>query len=232
MSMQNLRDKLLQAGLVDKKKKKQADHQARQQRSQKKKKNKAKGQRPDAAEAERARAFERREAERRETDRRRERQRERERQAQAAAAAERRAEREAAERAAQRELVERYRLRELVQASMFLPSRPGPVPFHFVSRSGTIRCLDLTTRIAHELEQGLLAIVQLPGRERWGLVRRDVAEQLRQREPALLRFYTGGSEAELAPVPPPPPPPRKSRLRSSSRLGPPRPAGGEGRRER
>ena len=231
MSMQNLRDKLLQAGLVDKKTKKQADHQARQQRSEKKKKNKAKGQRPDAVEAERARAYERREAERRRADREREHRRQRQRQAQAAAAEQRRAEREAAERAAQRELVERYRLRELVQASMFLPARPGPVPFHFVSRSGAIRCLDLTTRIAHELEQGLLAIVQLPGRERWGLVRRDVAERLREREPALLRFYTGGSEAELAPEPPPPPPPRTGRLRQSDRFGQPQPSGG-GRRER
>jgi uncharacterized protein YaiL (DUF2058 family) len=232
MSMQNLRDKLLQAGLVDEKKKKQADHQARQQRSQKKKKNKARGRRPDAAEAERARVFAEREAERRRADRERERRRHRERQAQAAAAEQRRAEHEAAERAAQRELVERYRLRELVQASLFLPARPGPVPFHFVSRSGAIRRLDLTTRIAHELEQGMLAIAQLPGRERWGLLRRDVAERVREREPALLRFYTGGSDAELAPEPPAPKPPRTGRLRQSGRFGQPQPSGGDRRRER
>lgn len=194
--MQNLRDKLLKAGLVDKKAKKKADHQERKKRTAKKRQ----GQDPEAERKNRQAEFERRRAEQREDDRTREASRQAEQRAEAERRDRELAEAQAADRDAQRRLQQIYRARELVQASMFLPPAPGPVRFHFVSRSGSIRYLDLSTRVAHELDRGQVAIAQLPGHQRWGLIRRDVVEQVLEIEPALIRFFApDGAEIPIAP---------------------------------
>ncbi|MBN2495281.1 MAG: hypothetical protein JXR96_11860 [Deltaproteobacteria bacterium] len=193
--MQNLRDKLLKAGVVSQKAKKKAEHQSRLERTRRRKQGLDGGQ---AEQAERER-FERKRADKRAADQ----QREIERQQDRAACGARRAERVSAREEEQDGLRRVYRARELLQASMFLPARPGPVRFCFVSRSGGIRCLELSTRIAHDLSAGLLAICQLPGERRWGLARRDVVEQVLEVEPELVRFFVRdpGSGAELAETP-------------------------------
>ena len=84
---------------------------------------------------------------------------------------------------------------------MFLPEIPGPVRFHYVSRSGGIRHLDVSTRIADELTRGKLAIAELPGLKRFGLVGRDVAEQALRVEPALVRLFNASDDGQMAPEP-------------------------------
>lgn len=198
--MQNLREKLLQAGLIDKKKKKQADHQVREQRTQEKKA----GRTAEQLQAERAAAREREQQEkiRRERERQLKENQERERRARRL---QQEREKQAAERLRDSEQAWRKIMaRSMLEANLFLPQVAGPVRFHFVARSGGIRRLEVSTRIAHDLQAGLLAICQLPywGEEKFGLVRHDVAETLRQMDPTLVRFFLPDKEAELAPLPP------------------------------
>ena len=175
---QDLRDKLLKAGLVDKKTKKRADHRARIKRTEDQKK----GVDQDAVLEKKEREHEEKVEERRRRDKERGRARHKE----------------------QQEREQKHQARDLLQASMFLPQEPGPVDFNFVSRSGGIRKLQVSTRIAHDLDSGQLAIAQLPGKgaERFGLVRRDVAERLLAEDPALVRFFVADPEEELVETPP------------------------------
>jgi hypothetical protein len=77
---QDLRDKLLKAGLVDKKTKRRADHRARVKRTEDQKK----GVDADAVQEQKERDFEEKEEQRRRRDRERERARQKEREEQAA----------------------------------------------------------------------------------------------------------------------------------------------------
>ncbi len=226
--MQNLRDKLLKAGVVDKKAKKKADHAERKRRTKARRAGKAK--RDD--DAERQAEFERRRAEQREQDRQREQRREAERRDQQEREARERAEAAAAEREAQARLQAVARARELVQASMYLPKAPGPVRFNFVSRTGGIRHLQLSTRVVHELDRGQLAIAQLPGRERWGLIRRDVAEQVLEVDPALIRFFAPDGGEPLTPPVVEEGAPRQSPSGKGRTLFSTQPESGGGRRDR
>jgi len=166
---QDLRDKLLKAGLVDKKAKKRADHRARVDRTDAKKK----GIDEEKEEEKKAREYGREDKER-----------------------------ELARHQKQLKLNKKFQALDLLQARMFLPKSSGPVAFNFVSRSGGIRKLQVTTGIAHDLNNGQLAIVQLPGGERFGLVRRDVAEQLLADDPSLVRFFVKDQKEDMAEVPP------------------------------
>jgi uncharacterized protein YaiL (DUF2058 family) len=227
--MQNLRDKLLQAGLIDKKQKKQADHRLRQERTRARREG-----RPPDADAEIKAQIEREVEERRR----------KERQQKLAENERRRLEEEARRQQEERQARERRRrseeewqklkARSLLEANMFLPQAPGPVHFYFLARRGGIRRLDLSTRLATELAAGLLAICQMPawGEEKFGLVRKDVAEMLLKMDPSLVRFFVRDPERDLLELPPvvndPPP----------KRLGPgkiwhfsPRPEGSGDRRE-
>lgn len=195
--MQNLRDKLLKAGLVDKKAKKKADHRTRKKRTREKRA----GVDPNAERAEKDRAAEKKLKDKQEADRERSLANKREQQAAEASLAAERKDSERAEREEQRRLQTIYKARELIQASMFLPPKEGPVRFHFVSRSGGIRHLQVPTPIAQELDRGQLAIAELPGFQRWGLVPRNVAEQVSELEPALIRFFTADAEGELTAAP-------------------------------
>lgn len=195
---QDLRDKLLKAGLVDKKTKKRADHRARIERTESKKK----GVDEEKEQEKKTREYEEKEEKRRRRDKEREQARLQKQQEREQKLAEEQAQKEAEKREDSDQLEQKQKARDLLQASMFLPQTEGPVAFNFVSRSGGIRKLQVTTRIAHDLRSGQLAIAQLPGAERFGLVRRDVAEQLIEADETLVRFFVTDPEEELIETPP------------------------------
>ena len=161
--MQNLRDQLLKARLIDRKTKKQADREARTKRK------KEGYEAVVAAEAERDEAFERKLADQRKRDRKRERQREEERRASEA----------------------RHRLRQLVLGGLVPDRREGPRRFYFVTRAGRIPSVQVTDELGRELEAGRVAIVEVPfeKRERFELVTRDTARRLGEDGAPLIRFW-------------------------------------------
>lgn len=197
---QDLRDKLLKAGLVDKKTKKRADHRARLKRTEDQKQ----GVDADAVRQQKERDFEEKEEQRRLRDKERERARHQKRLEREQKRAAERTGKQAEKKDESERLHRKHKARDLLEASWFLPQEPGPVAFHFVSRSGGIRKLEFSTRIAHDLNSGQLAIAQLPGKgaERFGLVRRDVAEQLTEEDPGLVRFFVADPQEELVETPP------------------------------
>lgn len=138
MAIQNLRDKLLKAGLVDKKQKVLADTQDRREKKQRGADELA------AAEAEKQRLFAEKQAQ--EAEERR--------QAELAKATER-AEREAAHRV--RNICDRWAVRV---------NRPGQRRFYFVQRSGRVGYLWLPEALCDQLCLGALAIIErLPTEE-------------------------------------------------------------------
>src|SRR5438309_7506049 len=129
--MQNLRDKLLKAGLVTEK---QANEAERTQKAPKK--HREREEKLSAEEEQRRAAFAAREAEVAEARRK-----------EAAKVAEARMQSERARRL--RQLVEANRVRE-----------PGEVTFHYVRRSGKIGRLDVSLEMQKKLEQGAAAVVE------------------------------------------------------------------------
>lgn len=215
--LQNIRDKLLKAGLVNKKAKKKADHQARVSRKAKKQQPKHK-ELEARAELQRKQRYEEERQAKRDKDAKLEAARREEAEARSAVSDSR----DEARREEENDLRARYRMRELLQATMFLPKTPGPVSFNFVSRSGGIRSLHLSAALVRDLSEGRLGVCQLPGRERWGLVQRDVIEQVLAVEPALVRFFAS-DDFQLVEVVEPQ---IKSTLRSRHSAG----TGGDGER--
>jgi hypothetical protein len=132
MAIQNLRDKLLKAGLVDKKQKVLADTQDRREKKQRGADELA------AAEAEKQRLFAEKQAQEAEERRL----------AELAKAAER-AEREAAHRV--RNICDRWAVRV---------TRPGQRRFYFVQRSGRVGYLWLPDALCDQLCLGALAIIE------------------------------------------------------------------------
>lgn len=195
--MQNLRDKLLKAGLVDRKQKKKIEHQQRLSR---------KSQSGNAAEAERQRRerYLRQWEEKKRSDRARQQAEQALRRRQAELAARQQQEQQRRQRQADEVEQRRRQACRILASNMFLPARPGPVAFHYVSLSGGIRRLMLSTGLVHDLSRGLLAICQLPsrGRVRVGLVRRDVARQLLDLYASLVRFFATASDEQLVALPP------------------------------
>ena len=132
MAIQNLRDKLLKAGLVDKKQKVLADTQDRREKKQRGADELA------AVEAEKQRLFAEKQAQEAEEQRL----------AELAKAAER-AEREAAHRV--RNICDRWAVRV---------TRPGQRRFYFVQRSGRVGYLWLPDALCDQLCLGALAIIE------------------------------------------------------------------------
>ena len=132
MAIQNLRDKLLKAGLVDKKQKVLADTQDRREKKQRGADELA------AVEAEKQRLFAEKQAQEAEERRL----------AELAKAAER-AEREAAHRV--RNICDRWAVRV---------TRPGQRRFYFVQRSGRVGYLWLPDALCDQLCLGALAIIE------------------------------------------------------------------------
>lgn len=132
MAMQNLRDKLLKAGLVDKKQKQQVDTQDRRDKKQKGAEQLA------AEEAERKRLFAEKQA------------------AEIEAARQIELER-AAERAKHED---EYRVRSICDRWAVRQRRPGQRRFYVVQRSGKLTYLQVGDDIAQQLYTGALAIVE------------------------------------------------------------------------
>jgi len=162
--MQNLRDKLLKAGLVTEKQVEKAltDHK----RSPKPPRPQPRAQSPE--EAQRAAAFAARDAELSE-QRRRE-------QAKAAEA------KQQSERARSlRALIAQHRMQDTL----------GEVSFHFVRRSGKVGRLALTPAIARLLEDGAAAVVEMPGETDPALLLSDIAKKAWAIDPRAIFFWAG-----------------------------------------
>lgn len=161
--MQNLRDQLLKAKVIDKKTKKVADIQARTE-------DRKKGYESTAQEAEaRSKAFEEKREEQRAEDRRREKERLRE----------------------QRSSEGRFRLRDLVRDGAIREGRHGPRRFYFVTRAGRIPFVQVAEELAKQLETGRAAIVESPSSEyeRFEVVTRSAAERIAEVDAEMVRFW-------------------------------------------
>jgi uncharacterized protein YaiL (DUF2058 family) len=162
--MQNLRDKLLKAGLVTEK---QAQEAAREERRGSAKKVHERDRQLSEEERQRREAFAAREAEVAEQRRQ-----------EAAKQAEARMQSERARRL--RQLVEVHRIRE-----------NGEVTFHYVRRSGKIGRLDVSLATQKLLEQGGAAVVEDPGSPDCAVVPGDAAKRIYEVDPQAIRFWYG-----------------------------------------
>ena len=163
--MQNLRDKLLKAGLVTEK---QAKESAREQKQASPRAHREREQQISEEERQRREAFAAREAELAE-----------ERRKEAAKQAEARMQSERALRL--RQLVETNRVRE----------PPGEVNFHFVKRSGKIGRLAVSPETAKLLESGAAAVVEDPGQPEHAVVPSEAAKRIYEVDPQAIRFWFG-----------------------------------------
>jgi uncharacterized protein YaiL (DUF2058 family) len=163
--MQNLRDKLLKAGLVTEKQAQQAAREQRQGPGAKTHKEREKALSEE--EQQRRAAFAAREAELSE-----------ERRKEAAKLAEARMQSERARRL--RQLVETHRIREA-----------GEVSFHYVRRNGKVGRLDLSLETQKQLEQGAAAVVDDPGSPDCAVVSADAAKRIYEVDPQAIRFWYG-----------------------------------------
>jgi uncharacterized protein YaiL (DUF2058 family) len=162
--MQNLRDKLLKAGLVTEK---QAQEAARDHRQGSAKNHREREKVVSEEEKQRQAAFAAREAELAE-----------ERRKESAKQAEARMQSERARRL--RQLVETHRIREA-----------GEVAFHYVRRNGKVGRLDVSLQTQQKLEQGAAAVVDDPGSPDCAVVDGDAAQRIYQVDPQAIRFWYG-----------------------------------------
>jgi uncharacterized protein YaiL (DUF2058 family) len=166
-AMQNLRDKLLKAGLVSEKDIQDAERKKRDDKP-KPASFKARVARESEEDRQRREAFAAREAEHSE-----------ERRKEAAKKAEARMQSERAHKI--RQIVESNRVRE--------PS--GAVSFHFVKRSGKIGRLAISAETAKLLEAGAAAIVEDPGQPEPAVVPGAAAQRVYAVDPHAIRFWNG-----------------------------------------
>src|SRR5229473_3724974 len=162
--MQNLRDKLLKAGIVSEKQAKEAE---RDQRAGTQRKHREREEAVSAEEKQRREAFAAREAELAE-----------ERRKEAAKVAEARMQSERARR-----------LRQLVQAHRI--EDPGADLFHYVRRNGKIGRLALGDGTQKLLESGGAAVVEDPGSPDCAVVPAETAKRIYQVDPQAIRFWHG-----------------------------------------
>jgi uncharacterized protein YaiL (DUF2058 family) len=93
------------------------------------------------------------------------------------------------------------RLRELVLAAQ-VPIEPGDCAFHFVTRMGKLRRLELSVAQVKQLEKGELAIVERPDPAQIGhsLVPPETADRMLRLSEKAVRFYNRkGSPIGFAP---------------------------------
>ncbi len=103
---------------------------------------------------------------------------------------------EAHRQMAKKQLELDQKLRELVLAAQ-VPLEPGAMTFHFVTRKGKLRRLDLSEAQARQLSEGKLAIVerQDPDKIDHALVPPETAEQMRALFEKSVRFFNRHGEA-------------------------------------
>ncbi len=164
--MQNLRDKLLKAGLVTEKQVEKALTDNKRTHKGPPRPHAPRVQSPE--EAQRAAAFAARDAEVAEQRRR-----------DSAKANEAKQQSERAR--SLRALIAEHRLRETL----------GEVSFHFVRRSGKVGRLALTPAIAKMLEDGEAAVVELPGETDPAVLPGDAAKRAWTIDPRAIFFWAG-----------------------------------------
>jgi uncharacterized protein YaiL (DUF2058 family) len=182
--MQNLRDKLLKAGLVTEKQAKDAERKdekpaGAQHRTAKERASPATGGAPAGAQHRTEEAVSEEERQRRDAFALREAELSEDRRKDAAKKAEARMQSERAHRL--RHLVETHRVREA----------PGEVDFHFVKRSGKIGRLAVSPETAKLLEGGKAAVVEDPGQPEHAVVPGEAAKRIYEVDPQAIRFWFG-----------------------------------------
>ena len=166
--MQNLRDKLLKAGLVSEHDIKESERRKRDDKPKAQQSFKARAQQETDEQRQRREAFAVREAE---------------------VAAERR--KEAAKKAEARMQSERaQKIRQLVDSHR-LREPAGEVSFHFAKRSGKIGRLAVSPETAKLLEAGAAAIVEDPGQPEPAVLPGDAAQRVYAVDPLAIRFWNG-----------------------------------------
>lgn len=172
MAIGNLRDKLLKAGVVDKKQKQQADLQDRRDKKQKSHAELA------AEEAERQRQFEERKAQEAEAQRKLE--------------AEREAQREQHELAYRvRNICDRWSVRQRQKGDKGgKGEKSAPRRFYFVKRSQHIGYFTVSDQVYDQLLQGALAIVERAvDEDSHVLLPPEPAERVQELAPSAVRFW-------------------------------------------
>jgi uncharacterized protein YaiL (DUF2058 family) len=194
--MQNLRDKLLKAGLVTEK---QVETALKTKSNPRPDKGPRRANAPDARwQAERPRTEAERQLDEQELQR-----------AQAFAAREaevsEQRRRDAARQSEARLQSERARSLRALIGSERLHETLGEVPFHFVRRSGKVGRLALTPAIARLLEEGAAAVVELPGETDPAILPSDAAKKAFRIDPRAIFFWAGPQKPigfdDLAPLP-------------------------------
>src|SRR5437588_3154336 len=160
--MQNLRDKLLKAGLVTEKQAKEAERTQRPPR-----RHREREEQVSEEERQRREAFAAHEAEQAE-----------ERRKEAARAAEARMQSDRARR-----------LRQIVESNRI--DDPGASMFHYVRRSGKIGRLALGLDTQKLLESGGAAVVEDPGSPDCAVVPAEAAKKIHEVDPQAIRFWHG-----------------------------------------
>ncbi len=180
--MQNLRDKLLKAGLVTEK---------QIETALKSNSNKRPDKGPRGANAPAARGHDGRP--RSEAERQRDEQEQQRAQAFAAREAEvsEQRRRDAARQSEARLQSERARSLRALIGSERLQETLGEVPFHFVRRSGKVGRLALTPAVARLLEEGAAAVVELPGETDPAILPSDAAKKAFRIDPRAIFFWAG-----------------------------------------
>jgi uncharacterized protein YaiL (DUF2058 family) len=168
--MQNLRDKLLKAGVVSEKDVQEAERKKRDDRPRPGG-FKARAQQETEEQRQRREAFAAREAELAE-----------ERRKEAAKKAEARLQSERAHKI--RQLVEAHRIRD----------QGREASFHFVKRSGKIGRLAVSAETARLLEAGAAAIVEDPGQPEPAVLPGPAAQSVHAVDPRAIRFWNGPSK--------------------------------------
>lgn len=169
--MQDLRDKLLKAGVINKKQKRKGDHKAREAKKKHAdlQQRKREAQEREAELAARAQAA--KETRRKELERLRE----------------------------QQECEERARQLEMIIRDNHFPPAKGQSKFFFLDKNGkTIHYLETSEYVVDDLVQGYKAIVEFVENQeiRFGLVNRQIAERIEKIEESAIRFFNHQPPAE------------------------------------
>jgi len=163
--MQNLRDQLLQKGLISKGQKQQIEQDKRRERKQLKK-----GQADEIAQAQQRQAYEAKLEAQRAADRQR--------------AAEQRALLEAKEKL--------FRIRHIADYWNLSEEPSGTRRWYFMTRNNSLKYLSISEPIGLQLSTGTLAIVERPEEfeePRYLLIEREAAELVARIDPTYVRFH-------------------------------------------
>ena len=163
--MQNLRDQLLQKGLISKGQKQQVEQDKRRERKQLKK-----GQADEVAQAQQRQAFEAKLEAQRAADR----------------------QRATAQRALLEAREKLFRIRHIADYWGLSEEPTGTHRWYFMTRNNILKYLHVSEPIGLQLSMGTLAIVERPDdleEPRYVLIEREAAELMARIDPAYVRFH-------------------------------------------